>query len=81
MIGKEVFLYASFENLFSVSPGEPMTVVCSYAEHQSLAYGVDWCRMGRWKKDGPRSDPDLTLASCSFYDHSLHVWTAQMPTL
>ncbi|KAL1923025.1 uncharacterized protein VTP21DRAFT_9401 [Calcarisporiella thermophila] len=37
-----------------------------FLEHQSLAYGVDWCY-----------DPSTSLiGSCSFYDHSLHLWRA-----
>jgi diphthamide biosynthesis protein 7 len=38
-----------------------------YTRHASLAYGLDWCQQA-----GSR-----TLASCSFYDHSLHIWDAQ----
>lgn len=36
--------------------------------HGSLAYGVDW---------GTRKTREAVkdiVASCSFYDHSLHVW-------
>ncbi|KAL7748500.1 hypothetical protein RI367_006195 [Sorochytrium milnesiophthora] len=42
--------------------GEP---ACSYMEHKSIAYGVDWCYDAR--------APEL-LASCSFYDHTLRLW-------
>ncbi len=67
---------------------EPMAVVHSYTEHQSLAYGVDWCRAetgrgGSQREDSCQSSSELTsalLASCSFYDHSLHVWTADKLT-
>ncbi len=41
-------------------------VVCMYEEHKSLAYGIDWA---------PSDDGRVTLASCSFYDHSMHLWT------
>lgn len=36
--------------------------------HESLAYGVDWSFAG--SKDG-----ETTIASCSFYDHRLHIWS------
>ncbi|EPQ60817.1 WD40 repeat-like protein [Gloeophyllum trabeum ATCC 11539] len=42
-----------------------------YDEHGSLAYGVDWC----YSQDGRSKEGQSTLiASCSFYDHSLHLW-------
>ncbi len=44
-------------------------VLCSYKEHKSLAYGIDWAPS--YSDD----DNDVTLASCSFYDHSMHIWT------
>lgn len=48
-------------------------VVCEYQQHKSLAYGIDWTPL--------HSGSDvLTLASCSFYDHSMHVWSASCIT-
>jgi diphthamide biosynthesis protein 7 len=43
----------------------------SFQEHASIAYGVDWQR-------GPpsRTKTDSLVASCSFYDHLMHVWRA-----
>ncbi|KAI9282193.1 hypothetical protein BY458DRAFT_537695 [Sporodiniella umbellata] len=37
----------------------------SFLDHESMAYGADWSF----------KDPDL-VASCSFYDHALHLWKA-----
>lgn len=36
--------------------------------HKSLAYGVDW------SYDEKRDEADTLIASCSFYDHTLHLW-------
>ena len=56
----------------NVKTGDPLKAVASYSEHKSLAYGVDWCQQT------PVSENQLTLASCSFYDHSLHVWRTNL---
>jgi diphthamide biosynthesis protein 7 len=37
-------------------------VAARYTEHESLAYGADWLGAG-------------LVASCSFYDHVLKIWT------
>lgn len=39
-----------------------------FDKHESLAYGVDWSHAD------DRSSNGTVIASCSFYDHSLHVW-------
>ncbi|KAJ7783793.1 WD40-repeat-containing domain protein [Mycena maculata] len=41
-------------------------VVKRFDSHTSLAYGVDWS----FAENG-----ETLIASCSFYDHSLHLWT------
>jgi len=42
--------------------------VCHYSGHQSIAYGACW--MDR------KVDP-LSVATCSFYDHAVHVWSTK----
>lgn len=50
-------------------------IVASYEEHSSLAYGCDWSHL-------PSRSPSVKMiATCSFYDHSLHVWTWLEPSL
>ena len=44
-------------------------IIASYREHSSLAYGCDWSRQPCSKTS------EKMIATCSFYDHSLHVWT------
>lgn len=39
----------------------------SFEEHTSLAYGVDW-------SGGKSTEGKDLVASCSFYDHTVHVW-------
>ena len=63
-------------------------VICQYSEHSSLAYGIDWCPYYQpLTLDNVTSADDMTckegvvpvtLASCSFYDHSMHIWTADV---
>ncbi|KAK8861450.1 hypothetical protein IAR55_002269 [Kwoniella newhampshirensis] len=44
-------------------------VVKVFKGHESLAYGADWCRLPL-----PPDGKESLVASCSFYDHAMHVW-------
>ncbi|TFK30451.1 WD-40 repeat-containing protein [Coprinopsis marcescibilis] len=46
-------------------------IISEFREHESLAYGVDWSF-----STNPWANGSTTIASCSFYDHSLRVWSA-----
>lgn len=48
---------------------EDAVVITRFDEHGSLAYGVDWCR-------AEPVDGKSYVASCSFYDHTMHLWRA-----
>lgn len=39
-----------------------------FDRHESMAYGADWSDGGHTSEDRD------VVASCSFYDHALHVW-------
>jgi len=43
-------------------------VVKRFDTHKSLAYGADW-------SFNPREDDKTLIATCSFYDHKLHLWS------
>ncbi|KAJ8905270.1 hypothetical protein NDN08_001778 [Rhodosorus marinus] len=42
--------------------------ICHYRGHQSIAYGACWM--------DSTVDP-LSVATCSFYDHAVHVWSTE----
>jgi diphthamide biosynthesis protein 7 len=49
-------------------PG-PYEDIVRFEEHGSLAYGADWSRL-------PSKGGQSLAASCSFYDHAMHLWRA-----
>jgi diphthamide biosynthesis protein 7 len=44
-------------------------VATRFDGHTSLAYGADWSRL-------PADQEGSLVATCSFYDHTMHVWRA-----
>ncbi|KAI0669892.1 WD-40 repeat-containing protein [Trametes maxima] len=65
------FDFGSIEGDYSATlrnSKEPWEIVKRFDEHTSLAYGVDWSFAGDKGGDG------TLVASCSFYDHTMHVW-------
>lgn len=44
-------------------------VVTTFTGHESLAYGADWSSL-----EGPSGN--TLAATCSFYDHLMHLWEA-----
>ncbi|TFK41150.1 WD40-repeat-containing domain protein [Crucibulum laeve] len=50
------------------SPGIQTEIKKRFDLHSSLAYGVDW-------SFGPSIGDESVIGSCSFYDHSMYVWT------
>lgn len=70
---KDDLLVAGMHDGFKVvkAQGEDVAweIVKRFDEHKSLAYGVDW-------SFAPSDGNDQTqIASCSFYDHALHIWS------
>jgi diphthine methyl ester acylhydrolase len=44
--------------------------VARHGKHRSMAYGIDWCQCPGAEEE----EEERLLASCSFYDHALHLW-------
>ncbi|KAF5390155.1 hypothetical protein D9757_002925 [Collybiopsis confluens] len=57
----------SGSNLAELSPPFHSNIIQRFDAHGSLAYGVDW-------SFAPPKDGKTGIASCSFYDHALHIW-------
>ena len=70
-----------------------LPIVARYTDH-NLAYGADWCKMGRaqgavvgeggntGRAEKSSNDNDIYLIStCSFYDHALHLWEWHKETI
>ncbi|CAG8617655.1 5405_t:CDS:2 [Funneliformis mosseae] len=58
-------------HIIEVDGDKTMRTACSFTKHESLAYGIDWNYSDKWKIE--KSSYPL-LASCSFYDHVVHLW-------
>ncbi|ODN76820.1 hypothetical protein L202_05420 [Cryptococcus amylolentus CBS 6039] len=43
------------------------SVIKTFEAHESLAYGADWSRL-------PLENEESAIATCSFYDHAMHLW-------
>lgn len=70
---QELLLAACMHNGFHVlaaeNGGSAVRGLATYDRHASLAYGVDW-----WRHPGELQSAAPVIGSCSFYDHTFHVW-------
>ncbi|KAF7306931.1 WD-REPEATS-REGION domain-containing protein [Mycena indigotica] len=66
---KDDLLVACMHDGFKVVrlAGESGQVIKRFDQHSSLAYGVDWSFAA--------DQGETMIASCSFYDHTLHLWS------
>jgi diphthamide biosynthesis protein 7 len=76
-------MYGGFFVLDYADTTKPPFIVAAYKEHESLAYGSDWCHLVGEEvvihvKDQIREADGVAeelriVATCSFYDHKLCV--------
>jgi len=55
-----------------ISSGGEARVLKRHDEHESLAYGVDWC----YAPSSSPSSGETVVGGCSFYDHKMSLWRA-----
>eukprot|EP00968_Pinguiococcus_pyrenoidosus_P028330 scaffold7773_cov258-Pinguiococcus_pyrenoidosus.AAC.3 len=69
--GNLVLVASMYGGVCVADPSSGGQLLTTFDEHESMAYGVDWC---------PRLSTDsvFAVASCSFYDKALHVWHMQV---
>ncbi|KAI3657965.1 hypothetical protein MP638_002997 [Amoeboaphelidium occidentale] len=61
-LNPDLLLCAAMHNgFFVLDCSEDVSIHMSYKRHQSLAYGADWV-------------DHQYVSTCSFYDHTLHLW-------
>ena len=63
-------LVGAMHNGFKIVEGQD--IVGGYGEHESLAYGADWVKGIEVELNNAVND---VIATCSFYDHVLKVWS------
>lgn len=69
-------LSASIYGGFQIFNVDSCSIVADYREHESLAYGADWCFLSNENLVDLFDSNNLSLIStCSFYDHKLCVST------
>ena len=80
----DVLLCSCMQNGFVIVDLKSATIRCHYQQHGSLAYGADWQRadsvhqltelMDDCMHEEPNKSAESFIASCSFYDKTVHVW-------
>ncbi|KAJ3130442.1 Diphthine methyltransferase [Nowakowskiella sp. JEL0407] len=62
-------MHAGF-HVLDVQNDKDIELVVDYTQHESLAYGADWCYDKKVLGSGKRP----LIGTSSFYDHSFHLW-------
>lgn len=71
-------MYNGFALLRAHESYSKLDVVEEYKGHGSIAYGADWVQMGADAEVvGEQVHPTL-IATASFYDRLLHLWSPEM---
>ncbi|KAK6170667.1 hypothetical protein SNE40_019002 [Patella caerulea] len=73
-------MYNGFHIINTSNPHEDMSIVTEYKvdDHGSLGYGADWCTLPLNNISDKTNIIDTLISTCSFYDHSLHLWSPQI---
>jgi diphthamide biosynthesis protein 7 len=86
-LNKDLLLCACMQNGFVIVDLKTLTILCNYKQHGSLAYGCDWQYddsmnqltdlMDDCMNEETKILSESIIASCSFYDKTVHVWKQQ----
>jgi diphthamide biosynthesis protein 7 len=91
-LNHDILLCACMHNGFVIVDLKTLMIICNYKQHGSLAYGCDWQykdsvnQLADLMDDCMNEDTticdkkilsDSLIASCSFYDKTVHVWKQQ----
>ena len=74
-------MHDGFKVLEEEQGGGGCKIVTEYKEHKSLAYGADWVEdfcesdLESESESGAAGSDWQTAATCSFYDHTMKVWS------
>lgn len=83
----DLLLCACMQHGFVIVDLKSQTILCHYKEHGSLAYGCDWQMTDSINQltelmddcmttddENQKIDNERLIASCSFYDKTVHLW-------
>ncbi|KAL4240914.1 Diphthine methyltransferase [Mactra antiquata] len=79
-------MYNGF-HIVDISNNDDLKICCHFKEHESIAYGADWCRSSQSKVQSSADVSELDcesktteyiIGTCSFYDHLCKLWSIDL---